>query len=263
MSAAFPVWYVLLLVVSVVLSRRNAADTVYCLGCLRMENNLTVDQRFRQILLEKSTDELESMLRQMAVLMTYYRCAVLEIETKFRVLDAQFSLSHERNPIESIHTRIKSPESIHEKMKRKGLPMTTQAVEQNLNDIGGVRVICSYIDDIYMLSECLLQQDDVRLIAKKDYITNPKPNGYRSLHLIIEIPIFLYNEKRMVRVEVQLRTTAMQSWATLEHRIRYKKHLSPELLAQVEDTLLECAAMSNALDEKMQAVRSIVEEQTT
>ena len=114
-----------------------------------------------------------------------------------------------------------------------------------------------------MLSECLLQQDDVRLIAKKDYITNPKPNGYRSLHLIIEIPIFLYNEKRMVRVEVQLRTTAMQSWATLEHRIRYKKNLSPALLAQVEDTLLECAAMSNALDEKMQAVRSIVEEQTT
>ncbi|MBR6781385.1 MAG: GTP pyrophosphokinase family protein [Clostridia bacterium] len=217
-------------------------------------------QELGRLLLQKSPDELESLIHQSAVLMTYYRCAVLEIETKFKVLDAQFSLSHERNPIESIHTRIKSPESIREKLDRKHLPMTVEAIEDNINDIGGVRVICSFLDDIYMLSDCLLQQDDVRLIAKKDYIKNPKPNGYRSLHLIVEIPIFLYNEKRMVRVEVQLRTIAMQSWANLEHRLRYKKNLSPEVLAQTEDTLLACAVMSNQLDEQMQSIRRIIED---
>ena len=217
-------------------------------------------QELGRLLLQKSPDELESLIHQSAVFMTYYRCAVLEIETKFKVLDAQFSLSHERNPIESIHTRIKSPESIREKLNRKHLPMTVEAIEANINDIGGVRVICSFLDDIYMLSDCLLQQDDVRLIAKKDYIKNPKPNGYRSLHLIVEIPIFLYNEKRMVRVEVQLRTIAMQSWANLEHRLRYKKNLSPEVLAQTEDTLLACAVMSNQLDEQMQSIRRIIED---
>ncbi|MBQ3518339.1 MAG: GTP pyrophosphokinase family protein [Clostridia bacterium] len=222
------------------------------------ENNR--QQEFGRLLLEKSPQEVHEKLHSMAVLMTYYRCAVLEIETKFKVLDAQFSLSHERNPIESIDTRIKSPESIREKVERKGLPMTTQAIQENINDIGGVRVICSFLDDIYMLCDCLLQQDDVRLIAIKDYIKNPKPNGYRSLHLIVEIPIFLYNEKRMVKVEVQLRTIAMQSWANLEHRLRYKKNLPPEVLARTADTLNECAKMSNELDVKMQEIRRIIED---
>lgn len=221
------------------------------------ENNR--QQEFGRLLLEKSPQEVHEKLHSMAVLMTYYRCAVLEIETKFKVLDAQFSLSHERNPIESIDTRIKSPESIREKVERKGLPMTTQAIQENINDIGGVRVICSFLDDIYMLCDCLLQQDDVRLIAIKDYIKNPKPNGYRSLHLIVEIPIFLYNEKRMVKVEVQLRTIAMQSWANLEHRLRYKKNLPPEVLARTANTLNECAKMSNELDVKMQEIRRIIE----
>ncbi len=216
-------------------------------------------QELKNLFLDNTQEDIENIVHRFAVLMTYYRCAVLEIETKFKVLDAQFSLSHERNPIESIDTRIKSPASIREKLMRKNLPMTVQAVEENINDIGGVRVICSFLDDIYMLCDCLLQQDDVRLIAKKDYIKNPKPNGYRSLHLIVEIPIFLYNEKRMVKVEVQLRTIAMQSWANLEHRLRYKKNLSPEVLAKTEDTLLECAAMSNQLDEQMQDIRRIIE----
>lgn len=216
-------------------------------------------QELKNLFLDNTQEDIENIIHRFAVLMTYYRCAVLEIETKFKVLDAQFSLSHERNPIESIDTRIKSPASIREKLMRKNLPMTVQAVEENINDIGGVRVICSFLDDIYMLCDCLLQQDDVRLIAKKDYIKNPKPNGYRSLHLIVEIPIFLYNEKRMVKVEVQLRTIAMQSWANLEHRLRYKKNLSPEVLAKTEDTLLECAVMSNQLDEQMQDIRRIIE----
>ena len=221
------------------------------------ENNR--QQEFGRFLLEKTPQEVQENLRNMAVLMTYYRCAVLEIETKFKVLDAQFSLSHERNPIESIVSRIKSPESIREKLERKGLPMTVDAIESHINDIGGVRVICSFLDDIYMLADCLLQQDDVRLLAIKDYIKNPKPNGYRSLHLIVEIPIFLYNEKRMVKVEVQLRTIAMQSWANLEHKLRYKKNLSEDVQSRTTQTLFDCAKMSNELDVKMQEIRRIIE----
>ena len=113
-------------------------------------------------------------MEQARRLMTYYRCAILEVETKFKVLNEQFSLQHERNPIESIKSRVKSPESIQEKMVRCHLPATLTAIEENLADIAGVRVICSFIDDIYMLADCLLQQDDVRLLQRKDYIRQPK-----------------------------------------------------------------------------------------
>lgn len=227
-----------------------------------MEKTTDTRQQMGMLLLEKSEEERDKLMYNGAVLMTYYRCAVLEIETKFKVLDAQFSLSHERNPIESIQTRIKTPNSICAKLNRKNLPLCLDSIEENLFDIGGVRVICSYIDDIYMLSECLLQQDDVNLISMKDYIKNPKPNGYRSLHLVVEIPIFLYNEKRMVKVEVQLRTIAMQSWANLEHRMRYKKNVPADIAASVDETLLECAQLSNVLDLKMQQVRTMIAHST-
>ena len=125
--------------------------------------------------------------------------------------------------------------------------------------MAGIRVVCSFIDDIYMLADCLTSQDDVTLIETKDYIKNPKPNGYRSLHLIIETPIFLCNEKRVVRAEVQLRTIAMESWAKLEHRLRYKKNLREELLEETHDKLLECAELSGLLDLKMQDIRDIIE----
>ena len=191
--------------------------------------------------------------------MSYYKCAMHEIEAKFKVLNEQFSLQHERNPIESIKTRLKSFESIREKLLRKGLPLTTQAIWDNLNDVAGIRVVCSFIDDIHMLGYCLISQDDVRLIEIKDYISEPKENGYRSLHIIVEVPIFLCDEKRYVRAEVQLRTINMNSWAKLEHRMIYKKNLSEELLCQVQDELRQCAEMANHLDLKMQAVRNIVE----
>ena len=119
-------------------------------------------------------------------LMSYYRCAIMEVETKFNVLNEELSLQYDRNPIETIKTRLKSPESIMEKLSRRGYPMTVESIEQNLNDIAGVRVICSHPSDIYKLSDALLRQDDIRLIERKDYIANPKPNGYRSLHLIVE-----------------------------------------------------------------------------
>lgn len=192
-------------------------------------------------------------------LMSYYRCAIMEIETKFRVLDVQLSLNRENNPIESIKTRLKSPESIFEKLRRRNLPMTLSAIEENLNDIAGVRVICSFPEDIYSLADALLRQDDITLIERKDYIQNPKPNGYRSLHLIVEVPIFLRNETRKMRVEVQLRTIAMDFWASLEHKLRYKKGLEDsEDYQEISRQLKNCAEMSAMLDRLMENILSLI-----
>lgn len=190
-------------------------------------------------------------------LMAYYRCAMMEMETKFNVLNEELSLEYDRNPIETIKVRLKSPDSIGDKLYRKGLTPTTENIEQNIFDIAGVRVICSFPEDIYMLAESLLRQDDVRLIEKKDYILNPKPNGYRSLHLIVELPIFLHDEKRMMKVEVQLRTIAMDCWASLEHKIRYKKDI-PDL-ETIHKELKACAEISAQLDARMDAVRKSIE----
>lgn len=224
-----------------------------------MEEKQSELQKLRAIISTKTPEEIREFADRAKILMTYYRCAMLEIETKFKVLDEQFSLSHERNPIDSIKTRLKSIESIHEKLERRGLPMSVNSLENELSDIAGIRVICSFKDDIYMLADCLTNQDDVKLIAKKDYIKNPKPNGYRSLHLIVEIPIFLYNEKKFVKVEVQLRTIAMELWANLEHRMRYKKNLDENIHSKTADELQSCAEISALLDEKMQNIRNIIE----
>ena len=208
---------------------------------------------------ERSEEEIIEMAQKGATLMSYYKCAMLEIETKFKVLNEQFSLGREQNPIESIKVRLKSMQSIREKLSRRGLPFTVESIEKNLNDVAGVRVICGFHDDIYLLAECLLRQDDIKLIEMKDYIKNPKENGYRSLHIIVEIPIFLYNEKRFMRVEIQLRTIAMETWANLEHRLRYKKALNEKQLEKTADLLNECAQLSETLDHKMQLVRDIIE----
>lgn len=188
-------------------------------------------------------------------MMAYYRCAVMEIETKFNVLNEHFSLQYDRNPIESIKTRIKSTESLIKKIRNKNLPLRLDAIEQNIHDIAGVRVICSFQDDIYLLADCLLGQDDITLIRKKDYIKNPKPSGYRSLHLIVEVPIFLQNEKRAMKVEVQLRTIAMDFWASLEHKLRYKKNIPPQEADLLAKELMDCACISSSLDLRMQKVR--------
>lgn len=185
-------------------------------------------------------------------MMSYYRCAAMEVETKFRVLDVQMSLNRENNPIESIKTRLKSPESIFEKLKRRDLPMTLNAIEENLNDIAGVRVICSFPEDIYLLADALLRQDDITLIERKDYIQNPKPNGYRSLHLILEVPIFLSERTVPVRIELQLRTIAMDFWASLEHQLRYKSDV--EVPPNLSDDLKHCADVIAETDEDMQRI---------
>jgi len=202
-------------------------------------------------------------LNPLKLLMTNYRCAMMEIETKFRVLNEEFSLDYERSPIENIQTRLKSIGSISSKLKRRNLPMTIESLEQNLNDVAGVRIICSFPEDIYLLCDCLLRQDDIRLLERKDYIKYPKPNGYRSLHLIVEVPIFLKDGKRWMKVEVQMRTIAMDFWASLEHKLRYKKGLPEPLLLELSSELTECAVISASLDERMQAVRSKIEQQVS
>ena len=205
-------------------------------------------------------NEIKTLMQNYAMpyreLMSYYRCAMMEVETKFNVLNEELSLQYDRNPIETIKTRLKSPESILEKLHRKNHPVTVDSIEQNLNDIAGVRVICAFPSDIYQLEEAFLKQDDIRLVERKDYIANPKSNGYRSLHLIAEIPIFLHDHKRLMRVEVQFRTISMDWWASLEHKIRYKKGLQES--DHVDQELFECAKMSAELDSRMEKLQQFV-----
>lgn len=188
-------------------------------------------------------------------LMSYYKCAIMETETKLNVLNEEFSIQYDRNPIHTIKSRLKSPSSIKTKLDKLGVSYDLEAMEENLHDIAGLRVCCSFIDDVYMLADALLRQSDVTLIEKKDYIKTPKANGYRSLHLIISIPIFLTNETKDMQVEIQLRTIAMDSWASLEHQLHYKKDacFTPEMAAD----LYRCAELSAELDEKMGALHKL------
>ena len=210
-------------------------------------------QKLRELFRSEIIQQSQNLIKKYNGLMAYYRCAIMEIETKFNVLSEEFSLRYDRNPINGIQTRLKSPESIREKMERKGFPMTLEAIEENLMDVAGVRVICAFPDDVYMLEEALLKQDDITLIKRKDYIANPKENGYRSLHLIVAVPIFLTKEKRIMNVEVQLRTIAMDSWASLEHQLRYKKDV--EFTESMAKDLYYCAQLSAELDAKMDALQ--------
>jgi putative GTP pyrophosphokinase len=191
-------------------------------------------------------------------LMAYYRCAMMEIETKFNVLNQEFSLRYDRNPISSVKSRMKTPSSIREKLTRRGIPVTVENIEACLNDVAGVRVICAFPEDVRTLAKALLKQDDVELIEKKDYILNPKENGYRSLHLIVTVPIYLAHEKRKMRVEIQLRTIAMDFWASLEHQLRYKKNV--DFTDEMAKALKFCADLSAELDRRMDHLRESVQE---
>lgn len=206
-----------------------------------------------------NVEELGERMMKFERLMAYYRCAMMEIETKLNVLNEEFSLRYDRNPINGIKTRLKSLFSIREKLERKGLPLTVEAIEKELTDVAGVRVICSFNDDVYLLRDALLKQDDITLICEKDYIEKPKPNGYRSLHLIVSVPIFLAHEKRSMHVEIQLRTIAMDTWASLEHQLRYKKNL--EFSTEMADELLHCADLSAELDRRMDELRNLTIEE--
>ena len=215
-----------------------------------------------QSLLEKPAqdqvrDRIQSFAFSYRELMAYYRCAMMEVSTKFNVLSEELSLQYDRNPIETIKTRLKSPESTLEKLQRKKLPISMESIEENINDIAGVRVICAFPSDIYMLADAFLRQDDIILLERKDYIKQPKPNGYRSLHLVVKTPIFLHNSKRLMKVEVQFRTISMDWWASLEHKIRYKKNVS--ISKEIDSELFLCAEISAGLDRRMEEIQQKVE----
>ena len=213
----------------------------------------------RNLMSDEFLDMIQKNKEPFDTLIVYHNCAIMEVETKFKVLNAEFSLQYDRNPIESISSRIKSMESLIKKIRKKNIPLTLQAIEENITDIAGIRVVCSFPEDIYMLADCLLKQDDINLIEIKDYIKNPKPSGYRSLHLIVEIPIFLKEEKRSMKVEVQLRTIAMDFWASLEHKLRYKKNIPQNKADKLSERLYECASKSAELDAEMQSIRNDLE----
>ena len=207
---------------------------------------------------QQDIDQLIETTRPFAELMMRYRCAIKEVQTKFEVLDEEFSIRYNRNPVEAIKTRLNSPRSIFGKMQKNELSITVENIREHLSDIAGIRIICSYPEDIYTLCDMFLRQDDVKLIRKKDYIANPKENGYRSLHLIVEVPIFLTDAKEYVRAEVQFRTIAMDFWASLEHKLKYKKDIpyADEVAAELKD----CAEQIAFLDRRMEAVHRHIEE---
>lgn len=197
-------------------------------------------------------ENFDGPIQNYLVQMQLYNAVIKEVKTKLEILDEEFSIKHEHNPIHNIESRLKNPKSILEKLKRKGLPFDLESVRNELNDIAGIRVICNYEDDVFRIADMLISQDDVTLIKKSDYITNPKDNGYRSLHLVVEVPIFLANKIERVRCEVQLRTIAMDFWASLEHKLRYKKE--DEVPEDIKTRLRQCADAIAAIDNEMQDI---------
>ena len=212
----------------------------------------------QSLLSDEFIDMMQRNRKPFDLLMSYYQCAIMEIETKFKVLNEEYSLEYDKNPIEGIKSRIKSYDSLLKKIRRKDIPMTLESIEKNITDIAGVRVICSFPADIYEVADSFLRQDDITLLERKDYIQNPKPSGYRSLHLIVQVPIFLQDEKKPVTVEVQFRTIAMDFWASLEHQVKYKKNIEDSENIMYE--LRACADVINRTDNHMQSIRDHIVE---
>lgn len=219
---------------------------------MQTDTNENIDQLLE--LLHADFDPVYSMLMN-------YQCAVMQVETKFNILNNRLSIQGEHNPIESIKSRVKSLDSIIRKLHKQNLPIEIGSVEENLTDIAGVRVVCSFVDDIYKIADNFLAQEDITLVKRKDYIKNPKPSGYRSLHLIVKTPIYTEDGKKDMFVEVQMRTIAMDFWASLEHKLRYKKNLNPQTAEQLAKELEACAEESAKLDDKMLRIRDRIAEE--
>ena len=207
--------------------------------------------------MQKMTAEFQRMMDEFFAIQCRYSAAMKEVQTKLEILDDEFQARHRRNPIHHIESRLKSIQSITDKLRRKGKPVTMPSAVANLTDIAGIRVICSYVQDVYTVAKLLTSQDDVRLVRMRDYIKEPKANGYRSLHLIVEIPVFLQEGRIPVPVEVQIRTIAMDFWASLEHAMRYKAQGSvpSEICAELQEAGEDIAA----LDRRMQGIHDRIE----
>lgn len=205
----------------------------------------------------ENLDYFAGQLREFQELMMMYNCAIREVRTKLDVLNDEMAVCSPHNPIEMIKSRVKKPRSIVEKLQRRGYPISVDSVLDNLHDVAGVRVICSFIDDIYKIAAILGAQDDVTVLEIKDYIKNPKLNGYRSYHMIVEIPVFFSDRKQPMKVEVQIRTIAMDFWASLEHQMKYKKDVpgSEDLV----NRLSQIADRINQTDMEMQEIREEIQ----
>jgi putative GTP pyrophosphokinase len=194
--------------------------------------------------------EFKKIRNELTSFMMTYKFALEEVNTKINILQQEFSYIHDYNPIEHVKSRIKSPSSILKKMKRKQIDFSLHSIKENIRDIAGIRIICSFVSDIYEISNMLEKQKDIMVVEKKDYIKNPKQNGYRSLHLIIKIPIFMSDREEHVYVEIQIRTIAMDFWASLEHKIYYK--YNKEVPQHICKELKEAAMTATIMDEKME-----------
>lgn len=214
----------------------------------------TIYSEIRQV---TDNETVYAVLEEFFESMVIYNSAIKEVGTKLEILNDEFQSKNKRNPIEHIKSRVKRPRSIIDKLERKGLPPSMKSIRENLNDIAGIRVICSFITDIYMIADMLKAQDDLRLISEKDYIKHPKENGYRSLHLVLEVPVYFSDHTEYVRVEIQIRTIAMDFWASLEHKLRYKiKGVIPE---EISTELKDCADIISKTDIRMEKIHTIVE----
>ncbi len=211
---------------------------------------------------KRATDIIRPMLHQMGELhqvLGVYGCGIREVQTKLEILAEEFRVSQDRSPIDSIETRVKKASSIAFKLSARGLEVSLDSAVKNLDDLAGVRVVCPFVEDIYFVAGSLLAQDDVTLIEREDYIARPKPSGYRSLHLVVEVPVFFSDHKQPVRVEVQIRTIAMDFWACLEEEIRYKRDLSDS--EAIGRELKECADIIAQTDVRMQEIHRRIKSQ--
>ncbi len=222
-----------------------------------MDNSDYKNKVLMQAALPQVPEEFFEQIINFRELMMIYNSAIKEITTKLDILNDELSLGNRKNPIQFIKSRVKKPLSIVNKLQSLGKEVSVESVIENLDDVAGIRVVCSFIDDVYKISDMLIKQDDIVLIKAKDYIKNPKPNGYRSYHLILEVPVFFSDKKQLVRVEIQIRTVAMDFWASLEHQLKYKKDLDHS--KAIEDELSLCAETIAQTDMQMMNIRNRIE----
>lgn len=203
------------------------------------------------------SDDFQRMVDDFFTVQCRYQAAIREVQTKLEILDDEFQMKHKRNPIHHMQSRMKSIQSMMEKLARRNAPRSISSAVENLTDIAGIRVICSYLQDVYTVAELLTQQDDIHVVRVRDYIKNPKTNGYRSLHLVVEIPVFLSEGRVLVPVEVQIRTIAMDFWASLEHSLRYKAQ--DQVPEDISQELIQTASDIALLDQRMQTIHDKVD----
>ena len=223
-------------------------------------------ERMRKRMVDKEmiNGENGKMLRndpyEIRLMQNLYDAAVKQLSLKFEILNNEFKVLYARNPIHHIEGRVKAIESMVAKLRKKGLPPTIEAARESINDIAGVRVVCSYIDDVYRVAEMVERQTDIEIIKRQDYIRTPNYNGYRSLHLDIRMPVYLSDRTEHVTAEIQIRTIAMDFWASLDHQLKYKKQLDAQEAAEIGAELKKCADVIAETDCKMLSIRQKIEE---